>query len=61
MNRRQPRYTTIKSSAGADVYKGQPTGGSVSFNGKDLLALPPGVRSNEGLFLGFKYPVEIPG
>jgi Fe-S cluster assembly ATP-binding protein len=38
-----------------------PTGGSVSFNGKDLLAMPPEVRSHEGLFLGFQYPVEIPG
>lgn len=38
-----------------------PTGGSVQFCGKDLLAMPPEVRSHEGLFLGFQYPVEIPG
>ena len=37
------------------------TGGSVSFYGKDLLEMPPEVRSHEGLFLGFQYPVEIPG
>lgn len=38
-----------------------PTGGSVEFCGKDLLAMSPEVRSHEGLFLGFQYPVEIPG
>lgn len=37
------------------------TGGSAEFLGKDLLSLPPEVRSHEGLFLGFQYPVEIPG
>ena len=37
------------------------TGGSVEFYGKDLLAMAPEVRSHEGVFLGFQYPVEIPG
>ena len=37
------------------------TGGSVSFNGQDLLALAPHERAAAGLFLGFQYPVEIPG
>ena len=37
------------------------TGGSVEFNGKDLLALSPEDRAHEGLFLSFQYPVEIPG
>lgn len=37
------------------------TSGSVEFYGKDLLAMEPEVRSHEGLFLGFQYPVEIPG
>lgn len=37
------------------------TGGEATFQGKDLLAMPPEVRSHEGLFLGFQYPVEIPG
>ena len=37
------------------------TGGSVSFYGKDLLALSPEDRAHEGLFLSFQYPVEIPG
>ena len=37
------------------------TGGSVEFYGKNLLEMEPEVRSHEGLFLGFQYPVEIPG
>jgi Fe-S cluster assembly ATP-binding protein len=37
------------------------TGGSATFNGVDLLALPPHERAAAGLFLGFQYPVEIPG
>lgn len=37
------------------------TGGQVTFNGKDLLSMKPEDRANEGLFLSFQYPVEIPG
>ncbi|RYD82347.1 MAG: Fe-S cluster assembly ATPase SufC, partial [Sphingomonadales bacterium] len=37
------------------------TEGSVTFNGEDLLALAPHERAAAGLFLGFQYPVEIPG
>lgn len=37
------------------------TEGSVTFNGKDLLAMKPEERAGEGLFLSFQYPVEIPG
>jgi len=37
------------------------TEGSVEFLGKDLLELSPEKRAAEGLFLGFQYPVEIPG
>ncbi|HEY0957851.1 MAG TPA: Fe-S cluster assembly ATPase SufC [Novosphingobium sp.] len=37
------------------------TGGSASFDGQDLLALEPHERAAAGLFLGFQYPVEIPG
>ena len=37
------------------------TGGSVLYKGQDLLALPAEERAREGLFLGFQYPVEIPG
>ena len=45
--------------AGRDIY--EVTQGTVQFNGKDLLALPPEERAHEGLFLSFQYPVEIPG
>jgi Fe-S cluster assembly ATP-binding protein len=37
------------------------TGGSVTYKGKDLLDLDPEERAREGIFLGFQYPVEIPG
>ena len=37
------------------------TGGSVTFAGEDLLELDPHERAAAGLFLGFQYPVEIPG
>ena len=37
------------------------TGGSVSLNGEDLLALTPSERAAKGLFLSFQYPLEIPG
>ena len=37
------------------------TEGTITFNGKDLLAMTPDERANEGLFLSFQYPVEIPG
>jgi len=45
--------------AGSNKYK--ITEGSVFFNGKDLLGMDPDERAGEGLFLGFQYPVEIPG
>lgn len=37
------------------------TSGSAEFYSNDLLAMPPEIRSHEGIFLGFQYPVEIPG
>lgn len=37
------------------------TDGAVTFDGKDLLELAPHERAAAGLFLGFQYPVEIPG
>ena len=47
------------------VLSGRPgydvTQGSVTLNGQDLLALAPHERATAGLFLGFQYPVEIPG
>ena len=35
--------------------------GEVTYQGRDLLAMPPEERARAGLFLGFQYPVEIPG
>ena len=37
------------------------TEGSITFNGKDLLAMTPEQRSHEGVFMSFQLPVEIPG
>ncbi|MBL6750104.1 MAG: Fe-S cluster assembly ATPase SufC [Nevskia sp.] len=45
--------------AGREGY--EVTEGSVRFDGQDLLALPPEERACLGVFLGFQYPVEIPG
>jgi len=49
----------------ANVLGGKPgyevTAGSVTFRSEDLLALEPHERAAAGLFLGFQYPVEIPG
>ncbi len=45
--------------AGKENY--QVTGGSVRFEGEDLLALEPDERAAKGLFLAFQYPLEIPG
>jgi Fe-S cluster assembly ATP-binding protein len=35
--------------------------GTVTYQGKDLLQMAPEDRSKEGIFLGFQYPIEIPG
>jgi Fe-S cluster assembly ATP-binding protein len=49
----------------SNVLGGKPgyevTQGSVEFRGQDLLELEPHERASAGLFLGFQYPVEIPG
>jgi Fe-S cluster assembly ATP-binding protein len=45
--------------AGRDGY--EITGGSITFNGQDLLAMEPDERARAGVFLAFQYPVEIPG
>jgi Fe-S cluster assembly ATP-binding protein len=37
------------------------TGGTVTYNGKDLIELSPEDRAREGVFMAFQYPVEIPG
>ncbi len=45
--------------AGREGY--EVTGGSVTFQGRNLLELAPEERAGEGIFLAFQYPVEIPG
>jgi len=45
--------------AGREQY--EVTGGSILYDGQDLLALPPEQRARAGIFLAFQYPVEIPG
>ncbi len=45
--------------AGKEHY--EVTGGSVTFEGVDLLALEPDERAAKGIFLAFQYPLEIPG
>src|ERR1041385_6941411 len=49
----------------AQVLAGNPayevTGGSISYDGKDLLEMQPEERAQQGIFLAFQYPVEIPG
>ena len=53
------KSTLVQVLAGREGY--EVTAGSVSYNGRDLLALPPEERAREGVFLAFQYPVEIPG
>ena len=53
------KSTLASVLAGRENY--EVTGGSVTFEGKDLLELAPEERAGEGLFLAFQYPVEIPG
>ncbi len=49
----------------AQVLAGNPayevTGGSVEYDGRDLLEMQPEERAQAGMFLAFQYPVEIPG
>ncbi len=45
--------------AGREEY--EITGGTVTYNGKDLLEMSPEDRAREGVFLAFQYPIEIPG
>ena len=53
------KSTLASVLAGRDTF--EVTGGSVDFNGKDLLELAPEERAAEGIFLAFQYPIEIPG
>jgi Fe-S cluster assembly ATP-binding protein len=53
------KSTLANVLAGRDGYV--VTEGEVHYDGKNLLEMPPEIRAREGLFLGFQYPVEIPG
>ena len=53
------KSTFAKVLAGHTAYT--VTAGTVQFEGQDLLALAPEERARAGVFLGFQYPVEIPG
>ncbi|MBM3933242.1 MAG: Fe-S cluster assembly ATPase SufC [SAR202 cluster bacterium] len=48
-----------------NVIAGRPeytvTDGEITYNGKNLLEMPPDQRAREGVFLAFQYPVELPG
>jgi Fe-S cluster assembly ATP-binding protein len=53
------KSTLAKVLAGREGY--EVTEGTVLYEGQDLLAMLPENRAREGIFLGFQYPVEIPG
>ncbi len=53
------KSTLAQVLAGREDY--QVTSGAVIFEGRDLLAMPAEERARAGFFLGFQYPVEIPG
>ncbi|MBN1950351.1 MAG: Fe-S cluster assembly ATPase SufC [Bacteroidales bacterium] len=53
------KSTLASVLAGRETF--EVTGGSVSYLGEDLLELPAEDRARKGIFLGFQYPVEIPG
>lgn len=53
------KSTLAQVLAGRETFRVD--GGSVTWNGQDLLALPAEERARAGLFLAFQYPVEIPG
>ncbi len=53
------KSTLAQVLAGREDY--EVTGGAVDFDGRDLLGMAPEERARAGLFLGFQYPVEIPG
>ncbi|HOY32051.1 MAG TPA: Fe-S cluster assembly ATPase SufC [Bacteroidales bacterium] len=53
------KSTLASVIAGRDYF--EVNEGEVLYKGKDLLSVPVETRSREGIFLGFQYPVEIPG
>jgi Fe-S cluster assembly ATP-binding protein len=53
------KSTLARAIAGHPDY--EVTSGSITYDGKDLLAMAPEDRAREGVFMAFQYPVEIPG
>ena len=53
------KSTLAQVLAGREGY--EVTQGTATYNGVDLLAMPPEERARDGVFLAFQYPVEIPG
>ena len=53
------KSTLARALSGHPAY--EVTGGTVTYDGKDLLAMAPEDRAREGVFMAFQYPVEIPG
>ena len=53
------KSTLARALSGHPEY--EVTGGSITYNGKDLLAMAPEDRARDGVFMAFQYPVEIPG
>src|SRR5512138_2840950 len=53
------KSTLAAALAGKDTF--EITRGSITFMGEDLIGMKPEDRARKGLFLGFQYPVEIPG
>jgi Fe-S cluster assembly ATP-binding protein len=53
------KSTLASVLSGREAY--EVTGGTVTFQGKNLLEMAPEDRAREGVFMAFQYPVEIPG
>jgi Fe-S cluster assembly ATP-binding protein len=53
------KSTFSKIVAGHSAYR--VTQGNILFNGESILEVEPEERSQKGIFLGFQYPIEIPG
>ena len=53
------KSTLASVIAGKEIF--EVTEGSITYKGKNLLEMPVEQRAREGIFIGFQYPVEIPG
>ncbi|PIF04697.1 MAG: Fe-S cluster assembly ATPase SufC [Arcobacter sp.] len=53
------KSTLVKTISGH--YDTNITSGTITYNGKDITDLSPDIRANEGIFLSFQSPVEVPG